>query len=48
MFYRGGVLGNLFVADYDDDVLGTLCGIYAVDVLLLRHLGMPNRCDRFS
>lgn len=43
VFCREGVLGNLSVADYDDDVLRTLCGIYAVDVLLLRHIGMPNR-----
>ena len=46
-FRRGGVLENLSVADYDDDVLGTLCGIYVVDVLLLWYIGMPNRCGCF-
>lgn len=41
------VLINLTVSDYDKDDLRTLCEIYMVDVMLFRHIGLLNHCDRF-
>jgi len=46
-FHASEILANLTVSDYDDDDLRILCEVYMVDVILFRHIGLLNHCDRF-
>jgi hypothetical protein len=38
---------NITVADYDDDMMKSLCDVYKMEALFLVHIGMSSRCDKF-
>lgn len=45
-YRKSPILTNMTVADYDDDMLKRLCGIYKMDVMFMNQIGMTTKCDK--
>jgi hypothetical protein len=45
-YRKSAVLTNMTAADYDDDMLLSLCQVYKMDAMFMRHLGMPTKCEK--
>lgn len=44
-YRKSEVLTNMTVADYDDDMLLSLCEIYKMDAMFMKHIGMSTKCE---
>jgi hypothetical protein len=45
-YRKSGVLTNMTVADYDDEMLRSLCNVYKMDAMFLLHIGLPTMCGK--
>ncbi len=44
-YRKSDVLTNMTVADYDHDMMKSLCDVYKMDAIFLKHIGMSSSCD---